>query len=380
MTRAVVFVTPGLIDIRAFTHFGVNSKPNSTNPIGYFGTGLKYAIAVLVREGMRPVVWIGNTQYTFFPKESKFRDKDFTFIRMKKVDHSLMGKLKPYYLDLPFTTELGKNWELWQAFRELESNTRDEGGLTRMQGEYPVLHTAHETKIIVEGEKFAKVYENINEVFLDPSLEIGWANHEIQIINRGSEYVYYRGLRVLKLEKPTKHTYNLLGSQTLTEDRTLMYPHVVEQEVGRFVTLTNDEKLIRKTIEKDDKHWEGAIRWNYVYHTPGETFMSVVQAAPTKGWSVAPAAHGYYSGYAPSLKRDPFKNFPRPWDVEIGGPNNEEERSNQIVDANGKIIFDSLSSDHRCMEYEADEYGGTWSDIGTAELFRKIVELVNEQS
>jgi hypothetical protein len=34
MTKHLCFVTDGLIDLRAFTTFGFNAKPNTTNPIG----------------------------------------------------------------------------------------------------------------------------------------------------------------------------------------------------------------------------------------------------------------------------------------------------------------------------------------------------------
>lgn len=39
MPRVVVFKTPGHIPLEAFTTFGINSKPNSLNPIGFFGSG-----------------------------------------------------------------------------------------------------------------------------------------------------------------------------------------------------------------------------------------------------------------------------------------------------------------------------------------------------
>jgi hypothetical protein len=45
---SLVFRTPGVLDLRALTTFGMSSKPNSTSPIGIFGTGLKYAVAVMV--------------------------------------------------------------------------------------------------------------------------------------------------------------------------------------------------------------------------------------------------------------------------------------------------------------------------------------------
>ena len=44
----LIFTNPGIIDPRSISTFGVNAKA-STNPIGHFGTGLKYAIATILR-------------------------------------------------------------------------------------------------------------------------------------------------------------------------------------------------------------------------------------------------------------------------------------------------------------------------------------------
>ena len=95
--RHVVFKTPGLIDIRAFTVMGLSSKPNSDSPIGKFGTGLKMAIAVLVRNGIPVTLWIGRTKYTFRKKRIKFRGEE-TFeqiLMIKEVHLSLIHISEP---------------------------------------------------------------------------------------------------------------------------------------------------------------------------------------------------------------------------------------------------------------------------------------------
>lgn len=375
MVPAVVFKTPGSIPIEAFTHFGVNSKPNSENPIGYFGTGLKYAIAVLVRNGINPIVWIGNDRYEFFPKEKDFRGKEFTFIRMKRINTL---SLKKSYHDLPFTTQLGKNWELWMAFRELEANTRDEHGTTEMLDSVSPL-SAHkgQTVIVVSGQEFVEIFKDINKIFLDPALEVAWEDDTLQVFNRGSEFIYYRGLRVARLEKPSKFTYNLLQWQMLTEDRTLLYMYQVEETIGRFVALSEAEELIRKVVQKDDEHWEGSIRWNYVYHTPGPTFMKVMEVTSRRvaGWEPSYAARGYYAGYTAKVS-NPLHAFSRPFAVEaFRGENTQEERHNAVVDAKGKVIFDSLNSEYRSMDCEDD----TWTDSGTLALFQHITKSLNEE-
>src|SRR4051794_443467 len=97
----VAFVTPGLIPLEAFTTFGVNAKPNSTNPFGYFGTGLKYAIAVCLRNGCKVVMVRDGVEYMFFTSQQSFRGTDFDFVRMRKK--TFMGKYT--YTKLPFTLD-----------------------------------------------------------------------------------------------------------------------------------------------------------------------------------------------------------------------------------------------------------------------------------
>lgn len=104
----LVFETPGHIDIRAFTLMGVSAKPSTTSSIGYFGTGLKYAVASLVRMGSRPVVWIGRDRYTFFNRPDKFRGVEFDKITMRRDRLGLRGR----NTDLPYTTMYGRKWTL----------------------------------------------------------------------------------------------------------------------------------------------------------------------------------------------------------------------------------------------------------------------------
>ena len=114
MRNIVKFGNETEIEPEVWSTFGVSVK-NGSNPIGMFGTGLKYAIAVLLREGRHISITSAGREYAFDVVEKNIRDKAFNICRCN-------GK------DLPFTTELGKTWELWQAYRELYSNCLDEGG------------------------------------------------------------------------------------------------------------------------------------------------------------------------------------------------------------------------------------------------------------
>ena len=59
MARTIIFENPGEIDPVAIITFGINVK-ESDHPIGFFGTGLKYALAILLREGQPITIQSGE--------------------------------------------------------------------------------------------------------------------------------------------------------------------------------------------------------------------------------------------------------------------------------------------------------------------------------
>ena len=119
-TNSVTFHNPGEIDLRVISTMGVNVKPDNDAAIGYFGTGLKYAIAVLLRHRQQVVVWSGWRRVELTATTETIRGKDFAVVNMRDGDGP--------WQSLGFTTELGRNWTLENAYRELYSNCKDEGG------------------------------------------------------------------------------------------------------------------------------------------------------------------------------------------------------------------------------------------------------------
>lgn len=295
----VGFKTPGLIDIRSFTTFGFNAKPMTDNPIGFFGTGLKYAIAILMREKVPLVIWIGRTRYEFEPVEEDFRGKEFTAIWMKRST----GLTKRFTKTrLPFTTEYGKHWDLWQAFRELESNTRDEKGTTdyvfqnvlKWEGE-----TQNRTMILVGGDKFIDVYNNRDEIFLNKdAYELRFADktNGIEVYNRPSRYVYYRGMRAYDLpkDKISKYTYNFTRTMDLTEDRTLKYAFYMFMHLANLVIESHDKTFIKTIVESDKDSFENEFSFDGASATPSEEYKQVMRS---KG-SFLSGASSFYGRYA----------------------------------------------------------------------------------
>lgn len=258
----IVFQNKGLIDLRTITTFGVCVKPETENPIGYFGTGLKYAIAVLLREGLKVALWRGTTRCKFTVKKQKIRGQEFHMVQMN-------GK------DLPFTTELGKNWELWMAYRELAANAMDE----------PETLIAHEgmrdsgvgrTTFVVEGHMMEAIHNDRHEIFLMSEPRYKFDSVELHDGMGVGKYLYYRGIRVLELPKQAMYNYNILTKVKLTEDRTLPTIYSAYRAVAEAIVACDHAGLIRMMLEANSNYWESQIDYNLWSVKPGETFNEII--------------------------------------------------------------------------------------------------------
>lgn len=289
---AVVHRTPGLIPVEAFTVAGLSAKPNSTNPIGKFGTGLKYAIAVLVRMDIKVTLFIGQTEYVFYKKKRQFRGKDYFAIRMKKRQ-GLLGKWS--YHEMPFTTEYGKYWELWQVFRELHANTLDEGGETFQTTDASTFPEAEQTLFIIEDSRYVDVYHERDRIFLPGGLKARNNSDSIEVIGRPSKHIYFRGLRVMDLKKEAQFTYNFLENVDLTEDRTVKYPHMIEGRIVGMMQESKDNVFLDKVVARPKEgSYERGLHHGHAYST---------------GWS-APSVSAIYMAAA---KDSPISTAKEVW-------------------------------------------------------------------
>ncbi len=339
---AIIFRTPGTLDMRAFTTMGMSAKPTTDRPIGVFGTGLKYAVAVLVRLGARFEVHTGGHRYWFETAEVDFRGATFKQIVMRRDawvsfnsrilgGEGLSGQWKlGRRVKLPFTTQYGLNWQMWMAFRELYANTLDEGGetleLTDEQwaeqqlapNRWANTQGGTETIISVSHPDFTDAYRNRADTFLglgDSSLRATLPGLEVHHGER--QRMFYQGLRALDLGKPAMFTYNVTAPQHLTEDRQLGREWAVRALVANTIATCDDEELIRRVITAKDGTWEHGLA-PAPYITPSDAFHRVMakrHRGVGSGWG------GYYGTHdnRPEVaRRDPWVDALRPWKVDGG--------------------------------------------------------------
>lgn len=255
-TPTVSFINRGLIDLRAVRTFGMSAK-ETENPIGFFGTGLKYAIAVCLRLGCRVTLWRGAERYDFDTGHAELRGTSFKLVRMNGEE-------------LAFTTELGKTWEIWQAFRELYCNALDEGGsVYGSEAE----HAEDHTTVVVHGEAFHAAYEARESIVLQAAPQ--WRTPRVEIHQRHCHYGFYRGIRATQLQQHAVHTYNVLKNLDLTEDRTVKNVYAFNNAVRDAVIESQDADLIRAFLRAPAGSFESSLDLDG-WTTPSEMFLAVV--------------------------------------------------------------------------------------------------------
>lgn len=231
------FHNPGEIDLRGATIAGLSAK-DSDSPIGFFGTGLKYSIASILRWGGNITIHAGLTRHTFSAQELEFRGKSFSQI---------------FHNDQPlgFTTEYGKNWEPWQVFRELYANALDEDGSVNTTGVAP---QPDRTVVVVNCTQLETQYFLRDSIILPRDRQPSWQNADLAIYKAPGTEVYYRGVRVWS--KPSALMYSLLAEQKLTEDRTLHYSWSALRTIARGLQVCTDESLIELALQANEPFLE----------------------------------------------------------------------------------------------------------------------------
>lgn len=245
----IYFTNPGIIDIDAALTLGVNAKLGDS-PIGQFGTGLKYAIAVLLRTNHTVTIHAGQTTHKFSQLTRTTRGTIYNVVCM---DEAPLG----------FTTDLGRHWQVWQAFRELYSNAMDENGKVV---ERRISFTGDDTTIEVAGPEIAKVYDHRHRYFLNSSPLATHGNVEIH----PGHSIFYRGILVLQC--PTAFAYNLASGVDLTEDRTIGNVWSVQWDIARAIQSQPNAKYLA-TILANPSSLEHDFPWGSEFSSTNQELL-----------------------------------------------------------------------------------------------------------
>lgn len=263
----IVFHNPGVLPLDAIRLQGVSVKrPGS---FGRFGTGLKYAIATILRGGGSISLYTGGESYAFYTRSVEVKGEAF-----EQVCLSSLPALEP----LSFTTAYGRDWEPWMALRELACNARDEGGDWSAK-DLPECFSPKDdtTVIVVEWDQMEQAARFDGDLFATG--EVLHETDDLRVMVGPSQHLYYRGVRVMKLEKPSRFRYDLKAEMRLTEDRTLSWPWEAFNIIREHWLTCDDADLVAGALLTDRESLEDQLDYTESSTPPSRTFIDVVVAA-----------------------------------------------------------------------------------------------------
>lgn len=221
----IVFTTPTAMPIEAATTMGVSVKEDGA--IGKFGTGMKYAIAGVLRLGGRISVEVESVQYEFTSVTTDIRGRDFQIVH---CNGQACG----------FTTELGKHWEPWQLFRELASNALDEGGCWSKYDAYGVTKITIHCREVEEAGDTEGVFLRVGEPILTSSMGA-------TVYPGPSQHYYYKGIRAGSFPYVAPVTVDV-NEGSLSEDRLLDLSKVRSELAWAFRTATHVDQSLALAV------------------------------------------------------------------------------------------------------------------------------------
>lgn len=142
----------GEIDIDALHLLGASTKRGDDSKIGFFGSGNKYALALLLRQKIAFHIFSGTSEVEIETRNTSFRDQSFDIMYINGERTSI-------------TTETGPKWELVDALRELWCNALDEGEAIIQEFDGLPHGMENMTSIFLPFEPFRSIWESWDQYY-----------------------------------------------------------------------------------------------------------------------------------------------------------------------------------------------------------------------
>jgi|694.fasta_scaffold00478_103 hypothetical protein len=277
------FITPTLLSPIDISSMGDSSKRTDDSKIGSFDSGLKYAIALLLRNNVDITIEVYKESTD--KEEQSYSYLYEPFIRNEECDYTNKCKelisfhvtktpcgnsyVEPWGtteesdIHTGFALQLGHNWELWQAWRELYSNMLDEGGY--------YTNDSDSYSLDINGTKITLTFDEHNlfyQVWLDRDKYIlNSKNHEVYLPIKdnydnikgyifespdGHLRIYKKG--ILVYENVNEKSFFNFNSEfgEIDERRMLNDYWSVLSELTGYLQYTNDNTLASFIIREEE--------------------------------------------------------------------------------------------------------------------------------
>jgi hypothetical protein len=252
----VHFVTPTKLSILDISSMGDSSKRGDDTTIGQFDSGLKYAIALLLRDNVKIKIDIHNNGEL---------ENTFTF-GQKKIEDSQTGKDKNLItiFDINgvetvtgFAFNLGYNWKNWMSYREIMSNVLDEKGFaydSTQWKQFPDSIEYNGTNTVItlefdESNEFFEVWQN-RHLYMNFEEPLFKVSNSVECLENKENYlrIYKQNILVYEdKDRPSRFAWNIKFGD-IDERRILNNVYSVEQSISLAIQDTDNEEFLRTII------------------------------------------------------------------------------------------------------------------------------------
>lgn len=250
----VNFITPTIISRLDLSSMGDSSKRGDESTIGQFDSGLKYAIALLLRNNINISIKTYDDNgilnvYKFSTSVKKCPNtiKEKQLININYIDYSddTSG-----VIETGFALQMGYNWSLWMALRELYSNMLDEkGNISEEQDEFMIAYGTVVTLEFDEQNEFFNVWEN-KHLYINQSKPLCEVSSSVECLENKERYlrIYKQNILVYEdKDKPSRFAWNIKFGD-IDERRILSNLYSVEQNISYAIQNTNNEDFLKSII------------------------------------------------------------------------------------------------------------------------------------
>ncbi len=253
MKQFIRIESKGIINPQAFILLGASTKRDDNSKIGFFGSGLKYSVAYLLRNKIKFRVFADYNEITFNTTPALFRDNNFDVISINGEKTSV-------------TTEFGADWQDWFVIREIYCNALDEGdSAITVVGENKCVPIEDKTVFYIEiNEGFKQIIKDWDLYFSENRKDIVSFDKEgNQIYTGGNDLIVYRkGIRCYYAPNQ-KCSFNYdMNWVEINESRTIKSDWTFKYELRRYLQQITDKKTITHLYNTINGNYERYLDWN----------------------------------------------------------------------------------------------------------------------
>lgn len=261
MKKYILIQNDGEIESNSFELIGASTKRDEKGKIGFFGSGLKYSIAYMMRNNIEFKIFSGLNEFRFSTKTEILKDKTFERICINGTSTS-------------YTTTMGPTWtQDWFVLREIYCNALDESSCLLVPETDIVQPSVGKTRIYIELtpslKKVSANWENYFSIERSPEFSAnevytcfigqtdGATRQKVSVYNKTDGVLFRRGIRVYE-DKELLYDYGL-EHVDINEDRTAKHGsgmgHMVRNLMASLASETYVKTVLRCAVD-DKKPYE----------------------------------------------------------------------------------------------------------------------------